>query len=306
MIDRREPLVLVTGVAGQVGAELLGRLNLVCRVVGVGRNELDLSDLAQIQRVVEKVRPTVILNAAAYTAVDKAESDEPAAMRINGEAPGVLAEEARKIGALLVHYSTDYVFDGTKDGAYVETDHPNPLNVYGATKLAGECAIEQAAGAWVVLRTSWVYGAYGKNFLLTMLRLAEQKPELSIVADQFGAPTWARTIAELTARMLEVMPGGLAATSTDWSGRSGIYHLTAAGATSWAGFAEAIFEHAGLTSRPKVKAIGASEYPTPARRPHNSRLSGVKLAETFGIRAPHWDDELLRCLSAMRAATSGD
>ncbi|AUT60276.1 dTDP-4-dehydrorhamnose reductase [Paraburkholderia terrae] len=300
MTDRREPVILVTGVTGQVGAELLVRLNPAWRVIGVDRNGLDLSDLHQIRRVVADVRPTVILNGAAYTAVDKAESDAQTAMRINGEAPGVLAEEARKIGALLVHYSTDYVFDGAKDDAYVESDQPNPLNVYGATKLAGEHAIEQAGGAWVVLRTSWVYGAHGKNFLLTMLRLAEQKRELSIVADQFGAPTWARMIADLTARMLEETPGEV------WAGRSGVYHLTAAGSTSWAGFAEAIFEHAGLTARPKVVPIGTSEYPTPARRPRNSRLSCTKLAETFGIRVPGWDDELRRCLAAYSAGQVGD
>jgi dTDP-4-dehydrorhamnose reductase len=292
MTDRSEPVVLVTGVSGQVGAALLTQLDSAWQVVGVDRRVLDLSDLAQIPRVIADVRPSIILNAAAYTAVDQAESDEPAAMRINGEAPGVLAEVARKIGALLVHYSTDYVFDGTKEGAYVETDRPNPLNVYGASKLAGERAIEQAGGAWTVLRTSWVYGTSGKNFLLTMLRLAEQKRELSIVADQFGAPTWARTIAELTVRMLGETPGDA------WGERSGIYHLTAAGATSWAGFAEAIFEEAGLASPPTVKPIGTSEYPTPARRPQNSRLSCAKLVDRFGIRTPQWDEELRRCLSA--------
>jgi dTDP-4-dehydrorhamnose reductase len=305
MTERREPVVLVTGVNGQVGAELVAHLRPASNVIAPGRSGLDLSNLSQIRRVVSETRPTVILNAAAYTAVDNAESDEQSAMRINGEAPGVLAEEARRIGALLVHYSTDYVFDGTKDGPYLETDQPNPLNVYGATKLAGERAIAQAGEAWVVLRTSWVYSTRGKNFLLTMLRLAEQKQELSIVADQFGAPTWARTIAELTAHMLDETPEGLVAVPAAWGGRSGVYHLTAAGATSWAGFAEAIFRHAGLTSPPRVLPIGASEYPTPARRPRNSRLSGVKLADAFGIQAPQWEDELRRCLTTKRTAEQG-
>lgn len=303
MTDRCAPVVLVTGVSGQVGSELLTRLDPAWRVAGVGRRNLDLSDLAQIRRVVTELRPDIILNAAAYTAVDQAESDEAAAMRINGEAPGVLAEEARKIGALLVHYSTDYVFDGTKTGAYVETDQPNPLNVYGASKLAGERAIEQVGGAWAVLRTSWVYGTRGKNFLLTMLRLAQQRPELSIVADQIGAPTWARTIADLTVRMLD---DGTSFVPEKWTERSGLYHLTASGATSWAGFAEAIFEHARLESRPKIKPIATSEYPTPARRPHNSRLSCAKFAATFGIPAPEWDEALRRCmLVASRSADNG-
>ncbi|SIT50123.1 dTDP-4-dehydrorhamnose reductase subunit, NAD(P)-binding, of dTDP-L-rhamnose synthase [Paraburkholderia piptadeniae] len=305
MTDRREPVVLVTGVTGQVGAELLLRLRNDIRAVGVDRNQLDLSDLGQIRRVISDVCPSIILNAAAYTAVDQAESDQSKAMRINGEAPGVLAEEARRIGALLVHYSTDYVFDGTKDGAYDETDLPNPLNVYGATKLAGERAIAQVGGAWAVLRTSWVYGMHGKNFLLTMLRLAQQKSELSVVADQFGAPTWSRTIAEMTARMLEQPSGGLAAAREAWIDRSGVYHLTTAGATSWAGFAQAIFAHAGLSAPPTVLPISTDQYPTPARRPHNSRLSNAKLTEVFGIRPPQWDDELGRCLTVLRAAREG-
>jgi dTDP-4-dehydrorhamnose reductase len=295
MADRRESTVLVTGVTGQVGAELLARLNSGWPVVGVDRIGLDLSNLAQIRRVVADLRPAIILNPAAYTAVDKAESDERLAMQINGEAPGVLAEEARKIGALLIHYSTDYVFDGTKEGAYVETDRPNPLNVYGSTKLAGERAIEQVGGAWLILRTSWVYGTQGKNFLLTMLRLAQQKQELPIVADQFGAPTWARTIADITVRMLEETPGEA------WADRSGVFHLTAAGSTNWAGFAEAIFESAELVSRPRVLPIRSSEYPTPAVRPLNSRLSAAKLIETFGVRPPSWEEALRRCLSELRA-----
>ncbi|MEC5407877.1 dTDP-4-dehydrorhamnose reductase [Paraburkholderia sp. MPAMCS5] len=299
MSKPREHVVLVTGVTGQVGAELLTCLDPAWRVVAVDRNRLDLSNLGQIRRLVADVRPSIIVNAAAYTAVDKAESDAQAAMLINGEAPGVLADEARKIGALLVHYSTDYVFDGTKEGAYVETDEPNPLNEYGATKLAGERAIEQAAGAWVVLRTSWVYGAHGRNFLLTMLRLAKQKQDLPIVADQFGAPTWARTIAEMTVRMLSGAP------SDAWVARSGIYHLTATGSTSWAGFATAIFNQAGLTRPPRVTPISASMYPTPARRPRNSRLSCEKLGATFGLWAPQWDDEVTRCLLQLRSAREG-
>ncbi|CAB3760114.1 dTDP-4-dehydrorhamnose reductase [Paraburkholderia humisilvae] len=298
MAERVDPVVLVTGSNGQVGTALLSRLTGFGRLVAAERNLLDLSDLAQVRRVVSQVKPAVIVNCAAYTAVDKAESDSELTMRINGEAPGVLAEEARRTGALLVHYSTDYVFDGSKDGAYVESDTPNPLNVYGASKLAGERAIAQAGGAWLVLRTSWVYGLYGKNFLLTMLRLGAQKKEIPVVADQFGAPTWAGTIADLTVQMLQQTPVAEKEALSWWTQRSGVYHMTAAGATSWAGFAEAIFAQAELDVTPTVMPIPTEAYPTPARRPRNSRLSNEKVAQAFNIQSPDWLVELQRCMSS--------
>lgn len=236
------------------------------------------------------------MNPAAHTAVDKAETDIEAAMRLNAETPGVLAEEAKRLGAALVHYSTDYVFDGTKDGAYVESDAVNPQNVYGKSKLAGEQAIAAAGCAHLIFRTSWVYGARGKNFLLTMLRLGADRDELSVVADQFGAPTWSNTIAALSASVLAQAP--VVGEGDWWQQHSGIYHLTASGATSWHGFAEAIFEFSDLAKKPVVKPIPAASYPTPAARPANSRISNDKLASTFGVRAPDWREALRLCMAA--------
>jgi dTDP-4-dehydrorhamnose reductase len=288
--------ILVTGVNGQVGYELARTLQGLGNVVAVDRSTMDLSNLDQIRAVVREVRPTLIVNPAAYTAVDKAEQESELAMRINGEAPGVLAEEAKKLGAALIHYSTDYVFNGTKDGAYFEDDPTDPQNVYGRTKLAGEEAIAASGVNHLVLRTSWVYGTRGKNFLLTMLRLGAERPELKVVADQFGAPTWCNTIATLTAHL-----GAQALAAPDsaawWSERSGVYHLCAGEATSWHGFASAIFELADLPARPNTLPIPASEYPTPATRPSNSRMSNEKLARVFGLAAPHWRDALKLCLT---------
>jgi dTDP-4-dehydrorhamnose reductase len=216
-------------------------------------------------------------------------------MRINGEAPGVLAEEARKQGAALIHYSTDYVFDGEKQGAYVESDPTNPQNAYGRSKLAGEQAIAATGVHHLVLRTSWVYGTRGKNFLLTMLRLGADRPELNVVADQFGAPTWCNTIATLTAH-IAVQSFAAQDGVTWWREHSGIYHLTAEGATSWHGFAEAIFRLSTLERTPTVKPIPAASYPTPALRPGNSRMSNEKLFSRFGLEAPGWESALRLCL----------
>jgi dTDP-4-dehydrorhamnose reductase len=285
--------ILLTGVNGQVGFELARSLQGLGRVVAVDRSRLDLGDLDQVRRVVREVKPSLIVNPAAYTAVDKAETDVEAAMRANGEAPGVLAEEAKKLGAALVHYSTDYVFDGTKDGAYVEDDAVNPQNVYGKSKLAGEQAIAASGCDHLIFRTSWVYGTRGKNFLLTMLRLGAEREELNVVADQIGAPTWAVTIAALTANVL-----AQAGHQDWWARKSGVYHLTADGATSWHGFAQAIFQEAGLTRQPLVHPIAAAAYPTPAQRPSNSRMSNEKLWSTFGVRAPDWRDALRLCMAS--------
>lgn len=291
--------ILVTGVNGQVGFELARTLQGLGNVVAVDRATLDLSNLDQIRAVVRDVRPALIVNPAAYTAVDKAEEEFDLAMRINGEAPGVLAEEAKKLGAALIHYSTDYVFNGEKDGAYVEDDPTDPQNAYGRTKLAGEQAIAATGVNYLVLRTSWVYGMRGKNFLLTMLRLGAARPELKVVADQFGAPTWSNTIAASTAHLVAQ---GVAAGSMDWwRERSGIYHLTSSGETSWCGFARAILDAAMGDKAPNVLPIPASEYPVPARRPANSRLSNRKLSETFGLCMPTWDEAMRLCLAGQHA-----
>ena len=224
------PRILLTGKNGQVGWELQRTLAPLGEVVVLDRRQLDLSDPDQIRERVREISPDLIVNAAAYTAVDRAEAEPEPAMAVNGTAPGLLAEEAKRIGAAIIHYSTDYVFDGAKTTPYTEEDAPNPLNVYGRTKLAGEQAVQAAGVPHLILRTSWVYGMRGKNFLLTILRLAREREELKIVDDQIGAPTWSRTIAEATAQIL---------TSGAWpvSGASGIYHLTASGSTSWYGFA---------------------------------------------------------------------
>jgi dTDP-4-dehydrorhamnose reductase len=288
--------ILVTGVNGQVGYELARTLQGLGHVVAVDRSTLDLSNLDKIRAVVRDVKPALIVNPAAYTAVDKAEQEPELAMRINGEAPGVLAEEAKKLGAALIHYSTDYVFDGEKQGAYVESDPTNPQNVYGRSKLAGEQAIAATGANHLVLRTSWVYGTRGKNFLLTMLRLGADRPELKVVADQFGAPTWCNTIATLTAH-IAAQSFAAPDRASWWRERSGIYHLCAGDATSWHGFASAIFELADLPQRPNALPIPAADYPTPARRPSNSRMSNEKLARVFGLAAPHWRDALKLCLT---------
>jgi dTDP-4-dehydrorhamnose reductase len=289
--------ILVTGVNGQVGFELARTLQGLGRVIAVDRSVLDLSNLDQVRSIVRETRPHLIVNPAAYTAVDKAETEAELAMRVNGEAPGVLAEEGKKLGATLIHYSTDYVFDGTKDDPYVETDVTNPQNVYGASKLAGEQAIQASGCAHLIFRTSWVYGARGKNFLLTMLRLGADRPELKVVADQYGAPTWSNTIATLTAHI--VAQSAAAEDSAEWwRASTGVYHLTADGSTSWHGFASAIFDRAGLDKAPRVLPIPATDYPTPAKRPVNSRMSNDKLEQVFGLRAPLWDDALRLCMEA--------
>ncbi|MBC8638560.1 dTDP-4-dehydrorhamnose reductase [Caballeronia sp. EK] len=288
--------ILLTGVNGQVGFELARTLQGLGRIVALDRSKLDLGDLNGIRKVVREVKPSLIVNPAAYTAVDKAESDVEAAMCANGEAPGVLAEEAKRLGAALVHYSTDYVFDGTKDGVYVEDDVVNPQNVYGKSKLAGEQAIAASGCDHLIFRTSWVYGTRGKNFLLTMLRLGVGRDELNVVADQFGAPTWAVTIAALTSN---VLAQSITADDSWWAVKSGVYNLTAGGSTSWHGFAKAIFESSGLDTKPVVKPIPTASYPTPAKRPANSRMSGEKLFAAFGLEAPKWNDALRLSLASL-------
>lgn len=273
---------LLTGPTGQVGWELAPRLAALGDLVAVDRSALDLADPDAIRARVRQTGPDVIVNAAAYTAVDRAESEPALAAAINATAPAVLAEEAKRLGALLVHYSTDYVFDGTKAAPYVEDDAPNPLSVYGRTKLDGERAIQASGCRHVILRTSWVYASRGHNFLLTMLRLGAERPELRVVDDQRGAPTWARDIAEATVALLAKPPNGL-------------FHLTAAGETTWHGFASEIMRLAGLT--PVVHPIRAAEYPTAARRPANSVLDNARLRAVTGIVMPSWGESLARCIA---------
>ena len=286
--------ILVTGKNGQVGYELMRSLQPLGEVIGVDRQEMDLSDLDQVRDVIRRVQPSLIVNPAAYTAVDKAESEPELAMRINGLAPGVMAEEAAKLGAAIVHYSTDYVFDGTKPEPYNEVDLPCPLNVYGRTKLAGEQAIAAAGVPYLIFRTSWVYGMRGKNFLLTMMRLAAERDELRIVADQHGAPTWCRTLADTTACIL-AQAKSAGDNGAWWRENSGLYHLTSQGETTWHGFADALLDQA--EKKPKLVPISSIEYPVPAARPNNSRLSCELLMKKFG-HLPHWREVLRLCQEA--------
>lgn len=282
--------ILLTGTSGQVGYELYQALHDTAEIIAPSRNEMDLANLAQVSEFIRQVKPDLIINPGAYTAVDKAEKEADLAMTINAHAPAVMAEEARKLGAAIIHYSTDYVFDGSKEGAYVEDDPTSPCNVYGQTKLAGEQAVQASGARHLILRTSWVYSLRGNNFLLTMLRLARERDELRIVADQHGAPTWSRTIALTTARML---PEFLASDRTDIQG---IYHLIAQKHTTWHGFAKEIFKKAMPDKKLSVIPITSSEYPVPARRPKNSVMSSDKLITKFGA-LPDWDDALSQCLN---------
>ena len=284
--------ILVTGSTGQVGHELQHTLQGLGEVVAVDRSRMDLSNLQQVRDVIREVRPGLIVNAAAYTAVDQAESERGLAMQLNAHAPAAMAEEAKRLGAILIHFSTDYVFDGSKDGRYDEQDPTSPVNVYGESKREGELAIQSAGIPALIFRTQWVYGLYGKNFLLTMLRLAAQRDELRVVNDQIGAPTWARTLAEVTA---EVVAQGRGQDLSWWMERAGLYHVTAQGETSWCGFARRIVELSQLPRKPGVVGIPGSDYPTPAKRPANSRLSCEKFMRTF-CPLPQWDAALERCM----------
>lgn len=293
--------ILLTGQSGQLGHELARSLPVVAEVVSLSRAELDLSDLDKVRDVVRRIAPDLIVNPAAYTAVDKAESDPELAIRINAEAPRIMAEEAQRLGAGIIHYSTDYVFDGTKDGTWKEDDATHPLSVYGSSKLAGEQAVAIACEAHWIVRTSWVYGVHGNNFLKTVLRLAREKDSVNIVADQTGAPTWARSIAAATMRMLrdECAPAALQKRMRD---SAGIYHLSAAGSTSWHGYASFVVaqlqaQHVALRlAREAIAAIPTSDYPTPARRPLNSCLDLQKIANIFGVRPNDWQADVATCL----------
>jgi dTDP-4-dehydrorhamnose reductase len=293
--------LLVTGANGQLGWELSRRLISLGAVIALGRDQCDLAQPSRLPDIIRRINPDVIVNAAAYTAVDKAELEEEFAVMVNGKSVGVLAEEARRVGAILVHYSTDYVFDGTKKAPYSEEDMPCPTNAYGRSKLAGETAIQRLAGAYIILRTSWVYAARGRNFVRTILK-STHKCELQIVADQVGAPTWAREIADATAVIIRT----IVQEREERRFASGLFNLTASGATSWHGFAQAILELGELNGLicgcnvPLLRPVRSEEYPLSAVRPKNSRLAGEGVRGRFGISLPHWKEALAHCLAEMR------
>lgn len=293
--------ILLLGKDGQVGWQLQRSLAPLGRVTAVGRAECDLSDLDGLRALIRAEKPKIIVNAAAYTAVDKAESEPQLAQRINADAPAVMAEEARALGALLVHYSTDYVFDGRKREAYVETDAPNPLSVYGRSKLAGEQAIAATGCRALIFRTSWVFGARGNNFVKTILRLAGEGSPLRIVDDQIGSPTPAAMISSVTGLVLAAVRRG---ESLPEGAR--LYHLAAANPVSWCGFARAIVDCAsrtpgfsGLPAPESIAAIGTADYPLPAPRPANSRLDCSRLEADFGLEMPDWQPYLARMLQLL-------
>lgn len=285
--------ILLTGVSGQVGWELRRTLATQGKVVAVDSQSLDLTNFDAIRHLVRKLRPDIIVNPAAYSAVDKAESEPDLAYAINRTAPEVLAEEAKNIGALLVHYSTDYVFDGKLTKAYTENDEANPGNVYGRSKLEGDLAVCTVNPAHLVFRTSWVYGTRGRNFLKTMIKLGRERESLKVVNDQIGAPTWSRLIAEATAMAISRFQPEL----------SGVYHLTNSGKTSWHGFACAIMdgyaERVDSAGWPELRlnsqsiaAIASEQYPTPAKRPLNSVMNTTKFKTAFGVELPDWHESL--------------
>ena len=290
--------ILILGENGQVGWELSRSLQPLGELIALSREEADFSNPESLRKVVSDITPDVIVNAVAYTAVDKAENEEKLATKINGIAPGVLAQEASKLDALLVHYSTDYVFDGTKESPYNETDKPNPINAYGRTKLAGEQSIQSSGCDHLIFRTSWVYASRGNNFLLTMLKLTQEREELSIVSDQIGSPTSARLIADTTVLCVQqaIKEKHVGVFSSD------LYHMTASGHTSWHGFAKEIVNIANNSLNvqlaiKQLKAIPTSDYPTPAKRPMNSQLASNKLESVFTIKMPDWKKPLYLCMA---------
>ena len=292
--------ILLTGANGQVGWELQRTLAPFGRVIALTREQLDLSQPDAIRQAVRMHQPDIVINPAAYTAVDKAESEPDLATAVNGIAPGIFAEEAKKLGALLIHYSTDYVFDGSNASPYTENDTPNPQSVYGKTKLAGETAIRAVGGKHLILRTSWVYGVHGGNFVKTVLRLAKERSELRIVADQFGAPTWARLLANSTMQILQRWQ------EKDSDGNlSGLYHLTAGGRTNWHQYAEEIvrlarqYDDVLANKTLTIQPIATHEYPVPAKRPANSVLATDMVKQAFSLNLPPWQDDLAACVQEL-------
>jgi dTDP-4-dehydrorhamnose reductase len=294
--DRRKvpietPRILIMGSAGQLGRELQRSFAGLGDIATVDRDTCDLANPEELRALIRGSRPSILLNAAAYTAVDRAESEPELAHAMNATAPGIMAEEARQLDALLVHYSTDYVFDGSSSAPWTEQDTPRPLNLYGASKLTGERAVAAAGGRYLTFRTSWVYGPHGKNFLFTMLRLGRERDEIAIVDDQVGAPTTSIALADATRTIVDGILAGRFGAPENWAG---LYHMTCAGSTSWFGFAQAIFARAAnrLGARsPELKPIGSADYPQ-APRPRNSTLSNAKLAARFQVSLPTWEAAL--------------
>ena len=295
--------ILLTGVTGQVGGELLRTLGPLGEVVAPPRVEMDLANQRSVRETIRAVKPRWIVNPGAYTAVDKAESEPELAYAINAEAVRAIGEEARAIGAGVIHFSTDYVFDGSGNTPYRETDATGPVSVYGASKLAGELDLAESGAGHAIFRTSWVYAARGKNFLLTILKLAREREKLRVVADQFGAPTWSRDLARLTAEVIgqcegRARGGELAPVLAEVGG---VYHAAGAGETTWYGFAaEAVQlqrERKPGVRFAELEAITTAEYPTPARRPANSRMNCEKLAERFGWKMMDWRESLQKVLA---------
>ncbi|VXC94348.1 dTDP-4-dehydrorhamnose reductase subunit, NAD(P)-binding, of dTDP-L-rhamnose synthase [Pseudomonas sp. 8Z] len=286
--------ILITGHTGQVARELQRAL-AQHELVSLGRADFDLAQPQKLGEVILRERPTLVINAAAYTAVDQAEQERELAFTINAEAPGAMADACFELDIPLIHYSTDYVFDGSKATAYREADTPRPLGVYGASKAAGEQALRISGCEHLILRTSWVYSQHGRNFLLTMQRLLQEREQLKVVDDQIGAPTWAGSIASATAELIEKWQQG----RYHW----GTYHLTCQGQTSWFGFASAIAERLRAQGKhcAELLPIPSSDYPTPARRPLNSRLDGERLAQDWQVSLPHWEQALDACLSEPQA-----
>jgi len=282
------PTILVTGARGQLGYELAAALGAHGNVVALDRAALDLADRESVVKTVRAIAPALIVNAAAYTAVDRAEQERDIAFAVNADAPAILAQEAKRLNAVVIHYSTDYVFDGAQQIPYDENVTPNPLNAYGETKLAGERAIAASGTAAIVLRTSWVYGLRGSNFLLTIRRLASERDELRVVADQIGVPNWSRSLAKATAILVGRGMPYLAE-------RTGLYHMSAGGHTTWYEFARAIV---GEGTRARIIPIATAEYPTPSSRPAYGVLNTGKFERTFGLTLPHWQTALQSCVTS--------
>ena len=283
--------ILLFGENGQVAYELARALAVIGKITGVGRDRIDFCALDTISTVIQETNPDVIINSSAYTAVDKAEEDPKTAMLVNGLAPGVIANEAKKINAPLIHYSTDYIFNGESSRPYRENDTPDPINQYGKTKLAGDKAIQESEVPYLILRTSWVYGNRGKNFFLTIQELAKNRSTLSVINDQVGAPTWCRHIAEATSNILFMGKSNL------WNfidKHSGIYNVSGSGETTWYGFAKAIISRmkAEEVQTSEIKKIDTKDYPTAADRPHYSVLDNSRLENVFGLKLPDWQDSL--------------
>ncbi|MFN5080462.1 MAG: dTDP-4-dehydrorhamnose reductase [Burkholderiales bacterium] len=286
------PRIVITGAKGQLGQDLTLALQALGTVLPLGREHCDLSQPQHLPAVFDEIKPDIILNAAAYTAVDRAEDEEALASRVNGTAVGVLAEQALKHQALLVHYSTDYVFDGSKTEAYSETNTPCPINAYGRSKLAGELALQQVAPAHLLLRTCWVYSRHGQNFMNTILRLAQTRPKLQVVNDQWGAPTWTRDIAHTTLKLLQHYQNAPITTAP-----AELLHVSARGKTSWFDYASLLLRLQSLAC--PLEPVSSHDYPSRALRPKNSLLDTTRLETRYGIVLPDWQDSVARCLNSM-------